>query len=125
MTDGCEVSHSRVKDLLLSSLYVFSNSLTRFVDLFGGFPLQRLMRAHLIVVEQILLQFVPELRQGGERGAVDQVVVQGPPEPFHLPIGLRPIGPGIPMFDPQLQQHPFKRVRVFGARGREFGSIVR
>ena len=59
----------------LSSLYVFSNSLTRFVDLFGGFPLQRLMRAHLIVVEQILLQFVPELRQGGERGAVDQVVV--------------------------------------------------
>ena len=73
----------------MSSLYVFSNSLTRFVDLFGGFPLQRLMRAHLIVVEQILLQFVPELRQGGERGAVDQVVVQGPPEPFHLPIGLR------------------------------------
>ena len=53
------------KNLLLSSLYVFSNSLTRFVDL-GGFPLQRLMRAH--VVEQILLQFV----WGGERGAVDQ-----------------------------------------------------
>ncbi len=45
----------------LSSLYVFSHSLTRFVDLFRSLPLQRLMRAHLIVVEEILLQFVPEL----------------------------------------------------------------
>ncbi len=28
------------------------------------------------------------------------------------------------MLDPQLQQHPFKRVRVFGARGRELRPIV-
>ena len=67
------------------------------------------MRAHLIVVEQILLQFVPELRQGGERGAVDH---QQNRSTFPLVLG-----PG--MFD------RFKRVRVFGARGREFGSIVR
>lgn len=40
----------------------FSNSLTRFVLLFGGIPRQRLMGAYLIVIEQILLQFVLKRR---------------------------------------------------------------
>ena len=46
----------------VSSLYVFSNSLTRFVLLFGSIPRQRLMGAYLIVIEQILLQFVLKRR---------------------------------------------------------------
>ncbi len=44
-----------------SFLYVFTHSLTRFIDLFWGLASQRLMGAHLIVVQQILLQFVPKL----------------------------------------------------------------
>ena len=48
-------------DPVFTGLYVFTNSLTRFIDLFRGLASQRLMGAHLIVVQQILLQFVPKL----------------------------------------------------------------
>ncbi len=35
---------------------------------------------------------------------VDDIVIEGPPEAFDLAIGLRPIGPGVTVFDVELGQ---------------------
>ncbi len=83
----------------------------------------RLVRSDLIGVEQLLLQFVLKLCQGGNHGIVDQILVQGVPEPFHLAVDLGPVG-STDAFHPQLQSHAWKRMRGFRAQGRVLGPLV-
>ena len=61
-----------------------------------------------IVVEEVLLEFVPQFLHRLKGGLIQQVLVQGAPESFHLSVGLRPVGPGITVLDFQFLEHPFQ-----------------
>src|SRR5829696_2130477 len=42
----------------------------------------------------------------------DDVLVEGSPEAFDFAIGLRPIGPGVAVFDAEFEQHGLERMLV-------------
>ena len=77
-----------------------------------------------IVVEQVLLQFVLQLGNGLEGGSLQQVLVEGSPEPLYLPVGLGPVGPGVAVLDAQLLEHPFHGVAVGVVGGGHLGAVV-
>ena len=54
-----------------------------------------------VVVEQVLLQLIPQLGHRLESGSFQQVLIQGTPEPLHLAVGLGPVGSGVAMLDAQ------------------------
>ena len=82
------------------------------------------MGPEVIVVDDVFEQLVGEVIQVVEGGAVDDVVVQGSPEALDLAIGLRPIGPGIAMFDAELDQHGLERVFVDVVARGELCTVV-
>ena len=69
-------------------------------------PPQGLVWPLRVVVEEVLHQLILQRLYRLEGGPLQQVIVQGAPEPFHLPVGLRPVGPSVAVLDPQLHQHP-------------------
>ncbi len=55
----------------------------------GVFSCKGLMGPVVVVVDQILEQFVGEVIEIVEGCALDDVLVEGPPEAFDLTVGLR------------------------------------
>ena len=78
----------------------------------------------IVVVDQILEQFVGEVFEIIEGCALDDVVVEGSPEAFDLAVGLWPIGPGVAVFDAKFEQHSLEGMLVRLVAGRELGAIV-
>ena len=61
------------------------------------------MGSVVVVVDEVLEQFIGEVVEVVEGRAVDDVVIEGTPEAFDLAVGLRPIGPGVAVFDAELE----------------------
>jgi hypothetical protein len=59
-----------------------------------------------------------------ESRAVDDVVVEGAPEPLGLSVGLRAIGPGVAMLDPEFEEHLLEGMLVGMGAGGELGAVV-
>ena len=72
-----------------------------------------------IVVEEILLQFVLELSHRLEGCSLQEVLVQGSPEPLDLPVGLGPIGSGVTVLDAQ-----FLSIRSMGWPSMFLGEAI-
>ena len=103
------------------------NSLTELEGLKGlqrGLSIHCLVGSLSIVVEQILLQFVPQLGHRLEGCTLQQVIVQGSPEPLYLPVGLGPIGAGVAVLDAQLIEHPFHGVALNVPGRGHLGAVV-
>ena len=73
-------------------------------------PLQALVWSFRVVVQEVLHQFILELGQVLERRAFDQVVIERAPEAFDLAVGLGSVGPGVAVFEAELQQHALEGV---------------
>lgn len=76
----------------------------------------------VVVVDQVLEQFVGEVVEIVEGGALDDVLIERAPEAFDLAVGLRPIGPGVAVFDAELEQHGLERMLVRLGAGGELGA---
>ena len=82
------------------------------------------MRPEVVIVDEVLEQFVGEVIEIVEGCALDDVVIEGPPEALDLAVGLRPIGPGVAVFDAKLEQHGLEGMLVGLVAGGELGAIV-
>ncbi len=78
----------------------------------------------VVVVDQVLEEFVGEVVEIVEGCAVDDVLVQGAPEAFDLAVGLRPIGPGVAVLDAEFEQHGLEGVLLRVVAGGELGAVV-
>ena len=68
------------------------------------------MRTRRVVVQQVERQLLTQLLRRLERRPLQQLLVQRPPEPLHLPVRLRPVRPRVAMLDSQLPQQPLHRM---------------
>ena len=82
------------------------------------------MRPVVVVVDEILEQFVGEVVEIVEGGAIDNVVVEGPPQALDLAVGLWAIRPGIAVFDAKLEQHSLEGMLAWLVAGCELGPVV-
>ena len=82
------------------------------------------MGSVVVVVDDILEQLVGEVVEIVEGCALDDVLVERAPEALDLAIGLRPIGPGVAVFDAKLEQHGLERMLVGLGAGGELGAVV-
>ena len=61
------------------------------------------MRSVVVVVDQVLEEFVGEVIEIVEGCSLDEVFVEGAPEALDLSIGLRPIRPCVAVFDAEFE----------------------
>ena len=84
-------------------------------ELLGGLSVEGLMGPVVVVVDEVIEEFVGEVVEVVEGGPVDDILVQGAPEALDLAVGLRPVGPGVAVLDAELEQH--------GLEGMLFGLL--
>ena len=82
------------------------------------------MRPVIVVVDEVVEQFVGEVIEIVESCALNDVVVEGAPETLDLAVGLWPIGPGVTVFDAEFEQHGLEGVLVRLVAGGELGAVV-
>ena len=83
------------------------------------------MRPVVVVVDEILEQFVGEVVEIVESGAIDDVVVKRPPQALDLAIGLGAVRPGIAVFIPSSSNMASKGMLAWLVADCELGPVAR